>query len=139
MVKGLETNSIARSSLFSGMQKWNIFKREYRILSYLEHLLYKWHVISSENYGGNYMHDVETAVKAGQKFTRTGVASLDPDDRVIRLPEVERLTSLKRKSLYTLMDYGDFPKQFPLAKRCVGWSLKEVLAWIEGRKQARGH
>lgn len=65
-----------------------------------------------------------------------------PPDTIIRLPEVMRLVGLSRASIYRRMDQGSFPKQIQLSNSAarggaVGWSLVEVLAWIEANKNSR--
>ncbi|MBF0263071.1 MAG: AlpA family transcriptional regulator [Magnetococcales bacterium] len=53
-----------------------------------------------------------------------------PDFRIIRLPEVQRLTSLSVATLYRLIARGDFPQSIPLGGRSVGWLLGEIEAWV---------
>ncbi len=54
-------------------------------------------------------------------------------NRILRLPEVKHLTGLSRSSIYSKITQGEFPKQIRLGSRSVGWSEKEVLAWIDER------
>lgn len=64
-------------------------------------------------------------------------------NRFIRLPEVEKRTSLKRSSIYARMDakspYFDatFPRPVPLGGRTVGWVEAEIDEWVEARINAR--
>ena len=55
-----------------------------------------------------------------------------PRDRLIRLPEVERLAGIRKSTIYALM--GKAPPQFPrcvqVTARCVAWSESAVLAWV---------
>lgn len=53
--------------------------------------------------------------------------------RIIRLPEVIRLTGLKRSSIYAAVQAGTFPPQIPLGERAVGWDESEVEDWIGQR------
>jgi len=57
---------------------------------------------------------------------------------LLRRPDVERRTGLKRAHLYALMKQGAFPQAVPLAGRAVAWIADEVDTWITGRiQQAR--
>ena len=57
--------------------------------------------------------------------------------RFLRLPEVERITSLPRSTVYWMMDEGVFPKCFRIGKRAVCWEESEILAWMSERMTAR--
>ena len=54
---------------------------------------------------------------------------------LLRRPDVERRTGLKRAHIYSLMKQGAFPQAVPLAGRAVAWIADEVDAWITGRIQ----
>jgi len=60
-----------------------------------------------------------------------------PSMRVLRRPDVERLTGLARSTLYERMESGDFPRAVRLVGRSVGWIEAEVLEWIEVRMADR--
>lgn len=65
-----------------------------------------------------------------------------PPDTIIRLPEVMRLVGLSRASIYRRMKQGTFPQQIQLSNStsrggAVGWSIVEILAWIEANKNSR--
>ena len=51
--------------------------------------------------------------------------------RLIRLPELCRITGLSRSSVYSLIQDGTFPKQIKLTLRCSAWVMSEVENWIE--------
>lgn len=53
--------------------------------------------------------------------------------KVIRRPEVEALTGLKRSSIYAKMAEGTFPKPVNLGIRAVGWIESEVEEWLKNR------
>jgi prophage regulatory protein len=53
--------------------------------------------------------------------------------RILRLPEVERVTGLKHSFIYAGMRAGTFPKSVPLGERAVGWLESEILAWQQDR------
>lgn len=59
-------------------------------------------------------------------------------DRLLRLPEVLRLTGLSRSSLYRLMSEG-FPLNVHLSANSVAWVFSEVAAWCAARVAERGH
>jgi prophage regulatory protein len=60
-------------------------------------------------------------------------------DRLIRRPEVESRTSLKRSTMYAYIKEGVFPRPIPLGARAVAWLSSEVDEWIEARiRAARG-
>ena len=58
-------------------------------------------------------------------------------DRLIRLPEAERLASIKKSLIYELMrkplEDGGFPRPVRLSSRTVAWSENAVLAWVHAR------
>ena len=59
-------------------------------------------------------------------------------DRILRLPEVEAITGLKKSTLYRRMAAGEFPQQVKLGGsscRAVGWLAEEVYAWIDGLRR----
>ena len=55
------------------------------------------------------------------------------EDRLIRLPEVCRLTGLSRSTIYRLMKQNRFPKNVFGSDRASVWRLREVMAWIGAR------
>ena len=54
-------------------------------------------------------------------------------DRLIRLPEVLRMTGLGRATLFALVKARDFPRPVRLGARAVAWWYSEVLAWMRSR------
>ena len=48
--------------------------------------------------------------------------------RVVRLPEVKRLSGLGRSTIYTRVAEHLFPKPFPLGPRMIGWLESEIFA-----------
>jgi len=61
-----------------------------------------------------------------------------PRDRLIRLPEVETATGLKRSTIYLLMKRGEFPSAVRLTARCVAWPESRVLQFVQQRIAASG-
>ena len=53
--------------------------------------------------------------------------------RLLRRPEVERLTGLACSTIYEKIAAGDFPRQIKLGLRAVGWSECDINEWIEAR------
>jgi prophage regulatory protein len=58
--------------------------------------------------------------------------------RLLRMPEVERLTSLKRPTIYARMSKGQFPQAIRISSRCTVWRESEILAWIEALPRGTG-
>ena len=50
-------------------------------------------------------------------------------DRILRRPEVERLTGLRKSTIYHLMSEGLFPRPIRLGRRAVGWRRSELTDW----------
>ena len=55
-------------------------------------------------------------------------------DRLLRRPEVEALTGLKRATIYQKMAMGDFPRPINIGRRAVAWPLSVIDGWIQARK-----
>ena len=56
---------------------------------------------------------------------------------MIKLKEVQKMTSLSRSSIYAYIDQGIFPNQVKLGARSVAWKNEEIIAWLESRILAR--
>lgn len=54
-------------------------------------------------------------------------------DRLIRMKEVEFLTSHKKSSLYVLLGENKFVKPVRCGGRSVFWSEAAVLQWVQDR------
>jgi len=54
-------------------------------------------------------------------------------DRLMRLPEVQRLTGLRRSAIYEQMQSGRFPRSVKASPRAATWSEAAVQAWIADR------
>jgi prophage regulatory protein len=54
-------------------------------------------------------------------------------DRILRLPEVTRVTGLCRSTIYQHMQEGRFPKSLSLGARSVGWKESQITAWFDER------
>ncbi|WP_323845303.1 AlpA family transcriptional regulator [Microbulbifer magnicolonia] len=55
------------------------------------------------------------------------------DDPILRLPEVERQTGLKKTYIYALVKKGEFPAPIKLGERASGWLSSEVRQWVQDR------
>ena len=53
--------------------------------------------------------------------------------RIIRLPEVLRITGLSRASIYRLVRSGTFPPSVKLTARTIGWYSTDIETWIAAR------
>jgi prophage regulatory protein len=54
-------------------------------------------------------------------------------DKLLRLPDVLRLTGLRRSSVYEKMKAGTFPRSVKVGARAVTWSEAAIQAWIRER------
>lgn len=57
----------------------------------------------------------------------------DIEIRLIRLPEVQRMTGLGRSQTYALAAQKRFPTPIKLSERCSAWVEADVRAWIADR------
>lgn len=56
--------------------------------------------------------------------------------RILRRPEVERLTGLKKTRIDDLERADQFPRRVRISKRATGWRSDEVENWIAERPRA---
>ncbi len=73
---------------------------------------------------------VDSTPTATLKMTR-------PPDRLLRLPEVERLTGLCRSAIYEQMRKGSFPRSVKAGQRTATWPESAVQSWIADRMSGR--
>lgn len=57
-------------------------------------------------------------------------------DRLLRIPEVEQTSGLKKTTIYLLMKRGEFPRGVQITPRCVAWPESAVLQWVQDRISA---
>ena len=57
------------------------------------------------------------------------------EERIVRRPDVERITGLSRSSIYAKMASGTFPKPVRLGENSVGWKESDVQGWIAALTQ----
>ena len=58
-------------------------------------------------------------------------------DQIISKPALSEIVGLSVSQLTRLEKEDRFPKRIHIGKRRVCWSLKEVVAWIEEKKESR--
>jgi prophage regulatory protein len=77
----------------------------------------------------------EALVLLGLFPTHAGhpAAHLRTPDRLVRLPEVERLTGLRKSAIYDQMKKGNFPRSVKCATRAAVWSEAAIQSWIAAR------
>ncbi len=58
-------------------------------------------------------------------------------DRILRISEVMRLTSLSRSTIYHKVKTGEFPVPVHLFEggRAKGWWHSEIMAWLRSRRR----
>ena len=69
--------------------------------------------------------------------TSTGERVLRRPVRVLRRPEVEKMTALSRSAIYRMMKAGAFPKPVRLGIGAVAWVESEIDQWIRDRIDER--
>jgi len=57
-------------------------------------------------------------------------------ERLLRIPEVEARTGLKKSAIYAGIRAGTFPKCIKLGQRSAAWPLSAIEAWIAERIRA---
>ncbi len=62
-------------------------------------------------------------------------SSILQSDSVLRLPEVERRTGLKRATIYRHIAAGTFPHSVSLGSHGVGWVETDVQGWIQNHNK----
>lgn len=51
-------------------------------------------------------------------------------DRLMRLPAVMQATGLSRRTIYRMIDRGEFPAQVQIGANMVAWYQGQIEAWI---------
>ena len=54
-------------------------------------------------------------------------------ERLLRLPDVEARTGLRKSAIYQAMKEGTFPACLKLGPRASAWPSSEIDAWIAAR------
>ena len=57
------------------------------------------------------------------------------EDRILRLPEVIKMTGISRSRIYVFMDRAadPFPRQIEVGPNTRGWWLSEIQEWMKNR------
>ena len=58
-----------------------------------------------------------------------GMSKSEP--KILRLPEVARLTGLSKGTIHRRYREGTFPRPLKLGAQSIGWRREEVLEWLE--------
>jgi prophage regulatory protein len=58
-------------------------------------------------------------------------------DRIITAPERRQIVPYSDMHIWRLEHQGSFPKRIKLGPNRVGWSLNEIIGWINARKEER--
>jgi prophage regulatory protein len=56
--------------------------------------------------------------------------------KMLRLLAVKEKTGLSRSTIYAMIKDGNFPKNFILNARAVGWLDSDIQNWIESKTNA---
>jgi len=67
------------------------------------------------------------------KSDRAAEATLDLQQRILRLRQVCELTGLGRSCIYQLQAERRFPQRIKIGVRAVGWLEDEVRNWLADR------
>jgi prophage regulatory protein len=51
--------------------------------------------------------------------------------KIIRLPEVMKMTGLSRSTIYLRMSKGCFPQSISLGERAIGWLEADIEQWLD--------
>jgi len=54
-------------------------------------------------------------------------------ERLIRLPEVEHRTGLRRSSIYSYIKQGRFPAPIKITPKASAWVESEIQEWVDSR------
>jgi prophage regulatory protein len=73
----------------------------------------------------------KSAINLAINNSKTDAETLYGRDRLLRISEVMKLTSLKYSTLYRKAQHGTFPKPVKIGMRSSAWRLSDVVRWIE--------
>lgn len=56
-------------------------------------------------------------------------------DRFLRMPDVERVSGIRKSTIYALMakQPPEFPRAVQITPRCVAWPESQVLQWVQDK------
>lgn len=55
-------------------------------------------------------------------------------EKIIKMNEVQKLTSLSRSTIWRLEKSGHFPSKIQLAEKAIGWIEGDIQRWIQSRR-----
>lgn len=55
---------------------------------------------------------------------------MNPNERIIRLPQVVAMVGLKKSAIYKKIKLEEFPKPIKLGTHASGWLESDVQGWI---------
>ncbi len=61
------------------------------------------------------------------------------EDRILRLPDVIKMTGISRSRIYVFMgrEADPFPRQVVLGENTRGWWLSEIQEWMKNRPRVK--
>jgi prophage regulatory protein len=59
-----------------------------------------------------------------------------PNECALRLPQVCKITGLRRSMIYRMQSEKRFPQRIKLSERAVGWLEREVQEWLAQRVES---
>lgn len=77
------------------------------------------------------MHSIQHSAPTTVRHHAT--ASLDGQDRFLRIHQVSDMIGLARATIYQRMKLGQFPAQVRLGPKSVAWLASDVQAWMRSR------
>ena len=69
-------------------------------------------------------------------MTATAAKMSTQENRIVRLPEVMRLTGLSKATIHRRYRDGTFPRPLRLGPQSIGWWRTEILEWLESLQRA---
>lgn len=53
--------------------------------------------------------------------------------KLLRMPQVLKLTGLSRSTIYNLLETNNFPRPIRLGKRAIAWTEEQIEQWLIGQ------
>lgn len=69
-------------------------------------------------------------------MTASAASKSAQENRIVRLPEVMRLTGLSKATIHRRYRDGTFPRPLRLGPQSIGWWHAEILEWLESLQRA---
>ena len=60
------------------------------------------------------------------------------EPKILRLPEVARLTGMSKGTIHRRYREGTFPRPLKLGVQSIGWRRKDIDEWLESLPRAGG-